>query len=206
MFGQRFEKTKSSLEKLENLEKEYQKKFQETRINLKKLKEKKSEKEKEKYELDEKIDLLQSELTNIRIKAKKCDTEITSITVELSNTEKSYENLVKESSEKVNAIKENIDKLRIDKEQLKTVDNFSFNDLFSDINNVLECICCTEMMGLNGAAIYQCTEGHLICPDCHETLTSCPKCQKPYEKPGIRCRFAESCALYNAVKLNLKNF
>ena len=71
------------------------------------------------------------------------------------------------------------------------------NTLPIEIDEDLDCIVCYEPMGLNGASIYQCIEGHLICPKCYDSVRICPICRKPYERPPIRNRFAENFAKYN---------
>ena len=56
----------------------------------------------------------------------------------------------------------------------------------------LDCICCFEELGLNGAHIYQCSKGHVICPKCKQKLQSCPQCREVYGKVGIRNLILES--------------
>ena len=56
----------------------------------------------------------------------------------------------------------------------------------------LECICCFEELGLNGAHIYQCSKGHVICPKCKQKLQSCPQCREVYGTVGIRNLILES--------------
>ena len=72
-----------------------------------------------------------------------------------------------------------------------------YRSLDFEIDEDLDCIVCYEPMGLNGASIYQCIEGHLICPKCYDSVRICPICRKPYERPPIRNRFAENFAKYN---------
>ena len=71
------------------------------------------------------------------------------------------------------------------------------NILPIEIDEDLDCIVCYEPMGLNGASIYQCIEGHLLCPKCYDRVRICPVCRKPYERPPIRNRFAENFAKYS---------
>ena len=70
--------------------------------------------------------------------------------------------------------------------------NTTNNDYPQEILDDLDCICCYEKMGMNGEVIFQCCEGHLICPKCHQRLNRCPLCRKIFTKPGIRNRIAES--------------
>ena len=56
----------------------------------------------------------------------------------------------------------------------------------------LDCICCFEELGLNGAHIYQCSKGHVICPKCKQKLQSCPQCREVYGTVGIRNLILES--------------
>ena len=56
----------------------------------------------------------------------------------------------------------------------------------------LDCICCFEELGLNGAHIYQCSKGHVICPKCKQKLQSCPQCREVYGTIGIRNLILES--------------
>jgi hypothetical protein len=56
----------------------------------------------------------------------------------------------------------------------------------------LDCICCFEELGLNGAHIYQCSKGHVICPKCKLKLQSCPQCCEVYGTVGIRNLILES--------------
>ena len=59
----------------------------------------------------------------------------------------------------------------------------------------LDCICCFEELGLNGAHIYQCSKGHVICPKCKQKLQSCPQCREVYGTVGIRNLILESIIL-----------
>ena len=56
----------------------------------------------------------------------------------------------------------------------------------------LDCICCFEELGLNGAHIYQCSKGHVICPKCRQKLKCCPQCREDYGLIGIRNLILES--------------
>ena len=99
---------------------------------------------------------------------------------------------------KIDTVGQNIENIRETKEEL-------FSEIGAELPNILpieidedlDCIVCYEPMGLNGASIYQCIEGHLICPKCYDRVRICPVCRKPYERPPIRNRFAENFAKYN---------
>ena len=92
----------------------------------------------------------------------------------------------------------NIENIREAKEELfSEIGEEVPNTLPIEIDEDLDCIVCYEPMGLNGASIYQCTEGHLICPKCYDRVRICPVCRKPYGRPPIRNRFAENFAKYN---------
>ena len=60
------------------------------------------------------------------------------------------------------------------------------------IDEDLDCVCCFEELGLNGAHIYQCSKGHVICPKCKQKLQSCPQCREVYGTVGIRNLILES--------------
>ena len=45
---------------------------------------------------------------------------------------------------------------------------------------------------MNGAHIYQCSKGHVICPKCKQKLQSCPQCREVYGTVGIRNLILES--------------
>ena len=98
----------------------------------------------------------------------------------------------------IDNVGQNIEKIRETKEEL-------FSEIGAELPNILpieidedlDCIVCYEPMGLNGASIFQCIEGHLLCPNCYERVRICPVCRKPYERPPIRNRFAENFAKYN---------
>ena len=93
---------------------------------------------------------------------------------------------------------QNIENIRETKEELfSEIGTELPNILPIEIDEDLDCIVCFEPMGLNGASIYQCIEGHLICPKCYDRVRICPVCRKPYERPPIRNRFAENFAEYN---------
>ena len=98
----------------------------------------------------------------------------------------------------IQIVGQNIENIRETKEEL-------FSEIGAELPNILpieidkdlDCIVCYEPMGLNGASIYQCIEGHLICPKCYDRVRICPVCRKPYERPPIRNRFAENFAKFN---------
>ena len=53
---------------------------------------------------------------------------------------------------------------------------------------------CTVCLSLPMCNIYQCTEGHLICRDCHNKMdrpVTCPTCKSHLPATPIRCRVAE---------------
>ena len=127
---------------------------------------------------------------NIQKKLTGCESEIASINAEFANTEKNYDAFTQEHSIKVDAVRERIRTLRKD----QNGDDKGCNNLPPGIRDDLDCICCYKAMGGKGAVIYQCAEGHLICPKCHQRLMQCPVCRKPYQRPGIRNRMAESIA------------
>ena len=76
------------------------------------------------------------------------------------------------------------------------------NPLPIEIDEDLDCIVCYESMGLNGASIYQCTEGRLLCPNCYDPVRICPVCRKPYERPPIRNRLLKILPSSTSAKLN----
>ena len=182
-FEQTSEKIKSKSPELENQEKEYQRKLkelQEIRDNVKKsAAERIQKKTEEKKEIVENLTRYERWVKEHKIDAEKCDTEIAAISQELSNAEELYEYRLKEL-----------------KEHMK---NYEGKNSAKEIIDELDCIVCYEPMGVNGAAIYQCMEGHLICPNCYQkvSISRCPTCRKVYPTPAIRNRFAENFACVN---------
>ena len=83
----------------------------------------------------------------------------------------------------------------MDRKNLK-INNLPFfiflNYLKIFLDEDLDCICCFEELGLNGAHIYQCSKGHVICPKCKQKLQSCPQCREVYGTVGIRNLILES--------------
>ena len=53
---------------------------------------------------------------------------------------------------------------------------------------------CPVCMDVSRPPIYQCEEGHIVCPNCKPMLKECPICSQRYSDPAIRCRFAEKLA------------
>ena len=56
-------------------------------------------------------------------------------------------------------------------EQEKTKRLAVLRSLPPDVHQDLECVVCLEMMGRNGAQIFQCTQSHLICQRYHTYIT-----------------------------------
>jgi len=61
----------------------------------------------------------------------------------------------------------------------------------AEVEAELECPVC---MDVSRPPIYQCEEGHIVCPNCKPMLKECPICSQRYSEPAIRCRFAEKLA------------
>lgn len=173
-----------ALKEISSLSDSFEEKFESTQKALQGLREKRREKEEEKDNLENQISSLKSRVFN-------CDSEIASLTAEICDKEKSFDTYAHEHSARVDGIRERIKKLRDEKQGDNTE---SLQKLPDGLRDDLDCICCFETMGLSGAAIYQCHEGHLICPQCLQRLEQCPICRQPYTKPPIRSRISEQLA------------
>ena len=173
---------------LRELEDDFKYKFEATKIKARNLRKEKIEKEKSKACYERELAFIQTELA-------KCDIELATIVVEQSNNEKMFNTFAQEHSAKVDVVNERIKALRQEKCGVSTLPGPG--DLLPPgINHDLDCCCCYETMGLKGAAIYQCTEGHLICPKCHQRLSDCPICRKPYKDSRIRNLMAETLSRF----------
>eukprot|EP00941_MAST-03F_sp_MAST-3F-sp1_P004857 g4857.t1 len=70
------------------------------------------------------------------------------------------------------------------------------------LSSILECPVCLDMIT---PPIYQCPEGHLICPDCRENCTNkCPTCRAPLG--NIRNRALEKCVENRKISCKFKLF
>ena len=66
----------------------------------------------------------------------------------------------------------------------------------NEATKIYECPVCLSLPMCN---IYQCTEGHLICRDCHNKMerpVSCPTCKSQMPATPIRSRVAEQVIYY----------
>lgn len=177
---------------LNTLEEEFRSKFDLAMSNLDRLRKEKKDKESEK-------DGWHKNLADIQSKVAKCESEVASISADLTSEEEAFRVYTQDYSSKVDFVRERIDKLRLEKTPVgngndgdsTTATTTSLLSLPPAIRDDLDCICCYETMG---KAIFQCTEGHLICIKCHQRLEQCPVCREQYTLPGIRNRMAESLA------------
>ena len=164
-----------ALQELANLDNKFQSKFDQTQKRIRDIRGKINAKEKEKARLE-------TDLT-------KCGSELASLHVQLRDEEKSFNDFTQEHSTEIDHVRERIRSLR--SENSGGQDPFNLPET---LRQDLDCICCYETMGLNGALIYQCTQGHLICPRCHRQLQQCPLCRESYTRPPIRSRMSERLA------------
>ena len=76
------------------------------------------------------------------------------------------------------------------------------------IENICECTVC---LSLPLCDIYQCSQGHLVCKDCHDKMVldkiprpiHCPTCREKMPNPPFRNRIAEQVTtiiLFNKVQ------
>lgn len=170
---------------LTELENEFQAQFSATTSVIDNLKRKREDKKEEKSRLEKQVQELQESLA-------RTESEDEALLKQIALAEKSFDTFVHLHTAKVNSIRDRIFALKLDRNQ--TTAEVMKKAMPPSIADDFDCICCYEEMGVRGAMIFQCEEGHLICSKCHQRLENCPLCRKPYPKPGIRCRLAESIA------------
>lgn len=174
---------KESQDQLSALEAEFQAKFEATEAKLTEIREKRAEREREKRGLQERM-------SDMKAQVALCEAQMRILEAEEKSKEQDFSSFIDEHNAKVEVVRERINRLR----QLQQGDTKTA--LPAEIRDDLDCICCYEVMGENGSKIFQCPEGHLICPKCHHRLQKCPMCRALYTKPGIRNRMAESLASF----------
>ena len=77
---------------------------------------------------------------------------------------------------------------------LKNLQKITINPVSSVLKNLEKVYQCPVCLSLPVCNIYQCTEGHLVCKDCHDkmpTPISCPTCKSQMPSVPMRCRTAE---------------
>ena len=179
----------SAQKELTKLEEEFQQYFEETEKELKAIRDRKWTKIRTKEKIEHQFKTISNDL-------ERCKAEIRAVEEELTQKEALFDSHIKEHSEKLETLRKRIERLNPNGEVPDGAAALPKPSIPTEIKDDLECLCCFEVMGLDGAYIYQCTEGHLICPKCHKRLSNCPVCRKPYKKPGIRNRMAEALASY----------
>ena len=77
------------------------------------------------------------------------------------------------------------------------------NEPMTEMEKLFQCTVCLSLPICN---IYQCSEGHLICKDCHARISGisvrCPTCKTIIPTPPSRCRAAEQVITYK-IKHNI---
>lgn len=169
---------------LDSLEQEFDQHFQQTSQKLTDFHERLKEKEAKKKLLKTQIGQLQQNLSQ-------CETEMAEIEADRTQLEDGFSNFSKEHEAKVATVKSRISRLRSDQGIDDT--KVDVSKLPSSLVDELDCIICYET-SQTGQVIFQCSEGHLICKNCHNRLNECPVCRQPYARPGIRNRLAEALA------------
>jgi hypothetical protein len=66
------------------------------------------------------------------------------------------------------------------------------DELISHIKSCLKCPVCLVIP--RTPHVFQCSNGHVVCQDCHARVNKCPTCRVKLAKPGKRNLFAEQVA------------
>lgn len=185
---------------IEKLESELSEKLKAADLKFRALERSRRLKEAHRARLQDQMEKLQSEMA-------KLESETAGLDADRNIVEDSLRQFVEEHEVKIKAVKDRIQKFRIEREASKASTSITttINEDEANANSVrpsqpdfgavsarvldeLDCICCYDKMTV---PIFQCSHGHLICCRCHRRLKSCPVCRETYTRP-IRSRLAEA--------------